>query len=62
MKFAFEIKTKPVMQAPIIIAVIAFSSVLLAPITIYLGSASAGIICMIILAVIVYLALRLAPR
>jgi hypothetical protein len=62
MKFAFEIKTEPVTQAAIIIAVVAFSSVSLASLAIYLGSSSAGIVCTIILAVIVYLALRLAPR
>jgi hypothetical protein len=61
MKFAFEIKTKPVTRAAIIIAVVMFSSVLLALITIYLSFALAGIICTIILVVIVYLALRLAP-
>ncbi len=45
MKFAFEIKTKPVTQAAIIIAIVAFSSVLLALNAIYLGdfgSQSAG--------------------
>jgi hypothetical protein len=61
MKFAFEIKTEPVTQAAIIIAVVAFSSVSLALLAIYLGSALAGIACTIILAVIVYLALRLTP-
>jgi hypothetical protein len=61
MKFAFEIKAELVTQAAIIIAVITFSSVSLASIAIYLGSASAVIVCMIILAVIVYLALCLAP-
>ncbi len=62
MKFAFEIKTKPVTQAVIIIGVLAFSSGLLATIAVYLSVALTGIICAIILAVIVYLALRLAPR
>jgi hypothetical protein len=62
MKFALEIKTKPVMQATIIIGVIVtFSSGLIATIAIYLGSAPAGIVCAIIPAVIVYLALRPAP-
>jgi hypothetical protein len=43
MKFAFEIKTKPVMQATIIIGVVAFSSGSIARIVIYLGSALAGV-------------------
>ncbi len=62
MKFAFEIKTEPVTQATIIIGVVAFSSGLIATIAIYLGSAPAGIVCVIVLAVIDYLALHLAPR
>jgi hypothetical protein len=62
MKFALEIKTELVTQATIIIGVVAFSSGSLATIAIYLSSAPAGIICVIVLAVIVYLALRLAPR
>jgi hypothetical protein len=61
MKFAFEIKTEPVTQAVIIIGVVAFASGSLAPTAIYLGSPSAGIVCAIVLAIIVYLALRLAP-
>jgi hypothetical protein len=61
MKFAFEIKTEPMMQATVIIGIVAFSSGLIATIAIYLGSVLAGIVCAIILAVIFYLALRLAP-
>jgi hypothetical protein len=61
MKFAFKIKTKPVTQAVIIIGIVAFASGSLASIAIYLGSPSAGIVCAIILVIIVYLALRLAP-
>jgi hypothetical protein len=45
MKFAFEIKTEPVMQATIIISVVAFSSGSIVTIGIYLGSALAGIVC-----------------
>jgi hypothetical protein len=59
MKFAFKIKTKPVTQA---IGVVAFASGSLAMIPIYLGSPLASIICAIVLAIIVYLVLRLAPR
>jgi hypothetical protein len=62
MKFAFEIKTEPVTQAAIIIKFAVFSYGLLATIAIYLGAASTGIICAIILVIILYLALRLAPR
>jgi hypothetical protein len=61
MKFALEIKTEPVTQATIIIGVVASSSGLIATIAIYLGSAPAGIVCAIVLALIIYLALRLAP-
>jgi hypothetical protein len=62
MKFAFEIKTKPVTQATIIIGIVAFSSSLIAMIAIYLGSVLVDIVCVIVFAVIVYLALHLAPR
>ena len=61
MKFAFEIMTEPVTQAAIIIGVIAFSSDSLTLIVIYLGSPSVGIICAIVLAIIVSLALYSAP-
>jgi hypothetical protein len=62
MKIAFEIKTKPVAQAAIIISIVAFSSGSLGTITISLRTPFAGIACAIALAVIVYLALCLAPR
>ena len=63
MKLVFEIKTEPVTQASIIIAVlVAFSSDALALIAAYSESPSVCVACAIILAVIVYLALRLAPR
>ncbi len=61
MKFAFEIKTKPVTQATIIIGVVPFFSRSLATIAVYLGYVLARIVCAIILAVIVYLSLCLAP-
>jgi hypothetical protein len=61
MKLVFKIKTEPVTQATIIISVVAFASGSLATIAIYVNSPIAGIICAIILAIIVYLALRLAP-
>jgi hypothetical protein len=61
MKIAFEIKTKPVMQAGIIISIVAFSSGSHATIMISLGTPSTSIVCAIALAVIVYLALCLAP-
>jgi hypothetical protein len=60
-KFAFKIKTEPVTQAAIIIGIVAFSSGSLATIAVYLGTPSTGIVCAVILAVVVYLALRLAP-
>ena len=49
-------------QATIIISVVAFSSESIATIVIYLSSMPAGIICVTVLAVIIYLALRLPPR
>jgi hypothetical protein len=62
MKFAFEIKTEPVTQASIVVAVIAFSSGLLATIAIYAQSPPVSVICSVVLAFILYLALRFAPR
>ncbi len=62
MKLVFDIKTEPVTQATIIIGVVAFASGSLAMIVIYLDSPIAGIICTVVLAIIVYLAPRLAPR
>jgi hypothetical protein len=62
MKLVFEIKTEPVTQASIIVAVVAFSSGSLATIAIYSQSPSVCVICTIVLAVIVYSALHLAPR
>jgi hypothetical protein len=61
MKFAFEIKTEPVTQAAIIVAVIAFSSGSLATIAVYAQSPT-GITCAVALTIIVYLALRFLPR
>jgi hypothetical protein len=62
MKLIFEIKTEPVTQASIIIAIAAFFSGALASIATYSDSPSVCVACAIVLAVIVYLALRLAPR
>jgi hypothetical protein len=62
MKFAFEIKTKPVVQASIIVAIVAFSSGSLVLIWIYSQSPLVCVFCAIILAVIVYFSLCLAPR
>ena len=62
MKFAFEIKTEPVTQASIIVAVIAFSSGSLATIAIYAQSPPVSVICSVVLAFVVYLALRFSPR
>jgi hypothetical protein len=60
MKFAFKIKTEPVSQASIIVAIVAFSSGSLASIAIYSQSPSVSTSCAVILVVIVYLALSLA--
>ncbi len=62
MKFAFEIKTKPVTQAAIIATVVAFFSGSLAMIAVYAQSPPVSIIFLVVLAVIVYLALRFSPR
>jgi hypothetical protein len=62
MKLVLEIKTEPVTQASIIVAVVAFSSGSLASIAIYSQSSSVCVCCAIALAIIVYSALRLAPR
>jgi hypothetical protein len=62
MKLVFEIKTEPVTQASIIIAVVAFSSGSLATIAVYSESPSVCVSCAIVLALIVYAALRFAPR
>ncbi len=61
MKFAFKIKTKLVTQAVIIITIVASSSGCLATITIYTQSPPVSVFCLVVLAVIIYLALRLAP-
>jgi hypothetical protein len=61
MKFTFKIKTKPVTQATIIVAIVAFSSGSLALIAIYSQSSSVSAFYAVVLAVVVYLALRLAP-
>ncbi len=62
MKLVFEIRTEPMTQATIIIGVVAFASSSFATIAIYINSPIAGIICAVILVIIVYLALCLAPR
>jgi hypothetical protein len=61
MKFAFKIKTEPMTQATVIIGVIAFASGSHMMILIYVDSTLVGISCAVALAVIVYLALCLAP-
>ena len=62
MKLVFEIKTEPVTQASIIIAVVAFSSGSLMMVAIYAQSPPVSIISSVVLAIIVYLALRFSPR
>jgi hypothetical protein len=62
MKLVSEIKTDPVTQATIIIAIVTVSSGSLASIALYAQNTSVSIFCSVALAVIVYIALRLAPR
>ncbi len=61
MKFTFEIKTEPVIQAAIIVAGIAFSADSLAPIANYATNLIVSTFCAVTLAFIVYLALRFLP-
>jgi hypothetical protein len=61
MKFAFKIKTKPVNQVAIIVAVVTFSSGSLETVAVYAQSPPVSIICLVVLAIIVYLALRFSP-
>jgi len=62
MKLVFEIKTEPVTQASIIIAVVASSSGSLAAVTVYSDSPSIYVFCAIVLVIIVYSSLCFAPR
>ena len=62
MKLVFEIKTEPVTQAAIIISIVTVSSGSLASIAIYSDNTTVCIFCSIVLAITVYIALRLAPR
>ena len=62
MKLVFEIKTEPVTQAAIIIAIVTVSSGSLASLGIYAHNTTVSICCSVTLAFIVYIALRLAPR
>ena len=61
MKLVFKIKTEPVTQATIIIAIVASSSGALAAIAVYSASPSVCDFCAIVLAIIVYLSLCFAP-
>jgi hypothetical protein len=58
MKFDFEIKTEPTLCALVVISIIAFSSESLASIVVYLGDPLTGKFCVLVLAIIVFLALR----
>jgi hypothetical protein len=62
MKFAFETNIEPVTQASVIIGVIVFALGSLVTIAIYVNTPLVGISCAMALAVIIYLALRLAPH
>jgi hypothetical protein len=62
MKLVFMVKTEPVTQACIIVAILALSSGSLASIAIYSQSPTVGAFCAFVLALVVYTALRLAPR
>jgi hypothetical protein len=62
MKFAFKIKTEPVTQAAIIVTIVTFSSGSLATVAIYAQSPSVNVICLVVLAITVYLVLCFSPR
>jgi hypothetical protein len=61
MKLVFEIKTKPITQVFIIVAVVTSSSGALALIATYSNSQPVCILGALILALAIYMALRLAP-
>ena len=61
MKLVFEIKTEPVTQATIIIFIVTVFSGSLAPIAIYAHNTLVSIFCSVVLAIIVYVTLCLAP-
>jgi hypothetical protein len=61
MKFIFKIETKPVTQASIIVTVVTISLGSLTLIAIYSQSSLVCISCAIVLAIIVYSVLCLAP-
>ena len=60
MKFVFEIKTEPTLRALVAIFVVAFCSASLASISVYLSLSDplTGKFCALVLATIVFLALR----
>jgi len=58
MKFVFEIKTEPTLRALVAIFVVAFCSALLASILVYLSNPLTAKFCALVLAAIVFLALR----
>ena len=58
MKFVFEIKTEPTLRALVAIFVVAFCSALLASISVYLSNPLTAKFCALVLAAIVFLALR----
>ena len=62
MKLVFEIKTEPVTQAFIIVAVVTSSSGALALIATYSNSQPVCVLGALVLALVIYTALRLAPR
>ncbi len=61
MKLVFEVKTEPVTQAAIAVAIVTVSSGSLVLIAVYLQNTTVCIFCSIVLAITVYTALCLAP-
>jgi hypothetical protein len=58
MKFDFEIKTDPTLRTLVAILIVAFSSGLLASITVYLGGPLTAQLSALVLVAIVFLTLR----
>jgi len=61
MKLVIDVKTEPVTQATTIIAIVTVSSGSLASIAIYSADTTVYLFCSIVLAILVYTALCLAP-
>jgi hypothetical protein len=62
MKLVFKVKTEPVTQACIILAIVALLSGSLALIAIYSQSPTISVLCAFVLAIVIYTTPCLTPR